>query len=986
VASIALVACNASQVQTQKTGTSSSAVAVHVDNPFAGAVGYVNPDYQAEVSAFANQQSDATLKAKMATVGSYPTAVWMDSIAAITAGRGLAGHLDAALAQAARVGAPVVFTFVVYDLPNRDCAALASNGELTVANDGLAKYKTLYVDPIAAIVANPKYESLRIVGIVEPDSLPNLVTNTGLPTCAQAQSSGAYVQGIQYAIDKLNANPNVYLYLDAAHSAWLGWPSNIDPAVQLFTSTVQGTRRGLAGVDGFITNTANYTPTQEPFMTATQTVGGNPVQSANFYQWNPHIGEATYTAALYAKLVAAGWPSRTGMLIDTSRNGWGGAARPAGASASTDLNTFVNASRIDRRPHRGLWCNQTGAGIGVPPQASPADFPASHLHAYVWIKPPGESDGTSDTVQTARPADPNCDPAHMTQYGVLTNSLAGAPFAGQFFPAQFAMLVQNAFPPIATTGAGGGTGGGTSGGGTGGSATCGAVASAPTGPVATVISASQIDLAWSAVTPPVNCAVTYDLFRGGTRVATGLTTPSFSDRGLTASTQYTYTVQAVDAAGASAASAAASATTQAAAGSAVTDCTQFGTFRVNGGEYVIQQNEWNGNFGQCMSVGPGTRFQVTAGSFNNQGGAPATYPSIFKGCHWGNCSSAPNGMPIQMSQIGSATTSWSVTTAPGDWDVAYDIWFNSTPTTTGQPDRVELMVWIDHQGFPNPAGAQTATGVSVAGRTWNVWTGTMPTWQIISYVATQPVTSVADLDLLALMRDAQGRGIIRPADYLIAVEAGFEIWTGGLGMTTNSFSATVTSGGGGGGAVCSAAPAAPAGLTATAVSPSRIDLAWTAVAPPASCAVTYDLFRGTTQIASGLTGTTFSDMGLAAATTYSYTVRATDAAGASAASGAAAATTQPQPSGGGGGTAAPCANALDFGSNTGNFNTTGAVCYRTNAEINGWGCYNFDGRTLTVNGATVSCGQLPLPPKMADGYRYFAATGGTFPWAGLYRW
>jgi hypothetical protein len=85
----------------------------------------------------------------------------------------------------------------------------------------------------------------------------------------------------------------------------------------------------------------------------------------------------------------------------------------------------------------------------------------------------------------------------------------------------------------------------------------------------------------------------------------------------------------------------------------------------------------------------------------------------------------------------------------------------------------------------------------------------------------------------------------------------------------------------------------------------------------------------------------------------------------------------------GGGTS--CANPVTFTGNTGNFNTTGAVCYRTNMTINGWGCSNFDGRTLTVGGQARSCGQLPLT-RSADGYYYFAVTAGTFPWASLFAW
>jgi lysophospholipase L1-like esterase len=85
------------------------------------------------------------------------------------------------------------------------------------------------------------------------------------------------------------------------------------------------------------------------------------------------------------------------------------------------------------------------------------------------------------------------------------------------------------------------------------------------------------------------------------------------------------------------------------------------------------------------------------------------------------------------------------------------------------------------------------------------------------------------------------------------------------------------------------------------------------------------------------------------------------------------------------GTGGTCANPITFTNNTGNFNTTGAVCYRTSSTINGWGCSNFAGRTLTVGGQARTCGQLPLT-RSSDGYYYFAVTAGTYPWASLYTW
>ena len=85
----------------------------------------------------------------------------------------------------------------------------------------------------------------------------------------------------------------------------------------------------------------------------------------------------------------------------------------------------------------------------------------------------------------------------------------------------------------------------------------------------------------------------------------------------------------------------------------------------------------------------------------------------------------------------------------------------------------------------------------------------------------------------------------------------------------------------------------------------------------------------------------------------------------------------------------PCANPVTFTNQSGNFNTSGAICLRTTATVNGWGCSNFAGRTVSVNGgtATTTCGAGPFPlPKSADGYTYFSVTAGSYPWASIYAW
>jgi len=89
-------------------------------------------------------------------------------------------------------------------------------------------------------------------------------------------------------------------------------------------------------------------------------------------------------------------------------------------------------------------------------------------------------------------------------------------------------------------------------------------------------------------------------------------------------------------------------------------------------------------------------------------------------------------------------------------------------------------------------------------------------------------------------------------------------------------------------------PSVPAGLSATAVSATRIDLAWTASTDDVGVAE-YRVFRGGTELAT-TTATTWSDTGLSPSTAYAYTVRAYDGAGnGSAASDPAQATTPAAP-------------------------------------------------------------------------------------------
>jgi cellulose 1,4-beta-cellobiosidase len=413
-----------------------------LDNPFENAQWYVDPIWSGKAQA----------ETGGSRIAGYNTAVWMDRIGAIAppdGSYGLRDHLDAALDQKANV-----IQIVVYDLPNRDCHALASNGELKQTPEGTTRYRTEYIDVIASIFSDPKYQELRIIAIIEPDSLPNLVTNMADPDCAAAsQGPDGYVPNTQYTLSKLFPIKNVYSYVDIGHSGWLGWDDNFGKAITLIGDAIKGATGGVNSIAGFVSNTAGYTPLYEPFLDSVTQFGSTPTRQASFYEWNPYFSEVGFVQAWRTRMIAAGFPSNIGMLVDTSRNGWGGPNRPSAVSTSTILDTFVNESRIDRRTHRGNWCNQKG-GIG----ARPTVAPAAGIDAYVWVKPPGESDGAASLELSFDPQDPAkgfdrmCDPTYNYSPGsgsnVDTGALPNAPVAGRWFKEAFQLLMNNAYPPL----------------------------------------------------------------------------------------------------------------------------------------------------------------------------------------------------------------------------------------------------------------------------------------------------------------------------------------------------------------------------------------------------------------------------------------------------------------------------------------------------------------------------------------------------------
>ncbi|KAL5428515.1 hypothetical protein PMIN04_000660 [Paraphaeosphaeria minitans] len=147
------------------TQVKSAPAATNSANPIAGKAFYANPYYSSEIVSLAapslSAAGSAALAAKATNVAKVGTFYWLDVRAKVPTIATFAKDVQAKNAA----GANLVLPLVVYDLPERDCAALASNGELLLANNGAALYQG-YIDDISAqIKAFPDVQFVLVTSI-----------------------------------------------------------------------------------------------------------------------------------------------------------------------------------------------------------------------------------------------------------------------------------------------------------------------------------------------------------------------------------------------------------------------------------------------------------------------------------------------------------------------------------------------------------------------------------------------------------------------------------------------------------------------------------------------------------------------------------------------------------------------------------------------------------------------------------------------------
>ncbi|AXK37443.1 endoglucanase [Streptomyces armeniacus] len=260
---------------------------------------WVNPKGSAaqQVTAYRNKD-DGKNAGLIEKIASQPVAEWIG----VEDPEGETRGFTEAAAKADRSA-----LLVLYNLPHRDCGQYSEGGAA-----GGDDYRA-WLDKVIKGIGDRK-----ATVIVEPDALPHLLQEG----CTPQQFHEERYALLKEAVDKLKAQPNTKVYLDAGNPDWVRDPGGLVEPLQ---------RAGIDKADGFALNVSNYQTTEsniaygkklspmignKPFVIDTSRNGNGPAEGHDEESWcNPPgraLGEAPTTKTGEDLVDAYLWIKRPG--------------------------------------------------------------------------------------------------------------------------------------------------------------------------------------------------------------------------------------------------------------------------------------------------------------------------------------------------------------------------------------------------------------------------------------------------------------------------------------------------------------------------------------------------------------------------------------------------------------------------------------------------------------------------------------------------
>jgi hypothetical protein len=212
---------------------------------------------------------------------------------------------------------------------------------------------------------------------------------------------------------------------------------------------------------------------------------------------------------------------------------------------------------------------------------------------------------------------------------------------------------------------------------------------------------------------------------------------------------------------------------------------------ISAGQYFMMNNVWGSGAGsQCIWYNNINSWGVNAS--HTSGTGIKSYPAVVYGCHWGGCSSN-TGLPKRISSLGNVHTWWSQSSSGDAWDAAYDIWFDASSNPGNRAATYELMVWLQWKNTKPIAENYDASGNAIpfarnvvirdadgTSHTWNIYRR----GNVFSFLLASQSTWIS-FDAKPLMNYCVARGWMSSSNYLISVQAGWEIIRGGTYSTSS---------------------------------------------------------------------------------------------------------------------------------------------------------------------------------------------------------
>ena len=507
---------------------------------------------------------------------------------------------------------------------------------------------------------------------------------------------------------------------------------------------------------------------------------------------------------------------------------------------------------------------------------------------------------------------------------------------------------------------------------------------------------AQVALSWTASTG----ATSYNVYRGTTSggesttaLATGVAGTTYTDTSVANGTTYYYKVAAVNAGGTSALSNEASATP-------TSGTTGSGGISINCGgaaasSFVADVDYTGGTATStassiAMSQLTGTIPPQSVLQTNRYGAFTYTVPGFTAGVsctvtlyfaeeYWTAAGKRVFDLSINGTQV---LTNFDIYATAGGGNIAIEKSFTATAnssgdvviTTTNVTDNAQINGLVVGSGSSGGSAPSTPTGLAATGGNAQValsWTASTGATLYNVYRSTtsggEGTTVYATSTTASYMDTPATNG----TTYYYTVAA-----ANASGTSAQSTQASATPE--------PSTPGAPTGLAATGGN-AQVALSWTA----STGATSYNVYRGTTSggesttaLATGLTGTTYTDTTVTNGTTYYYKVAAVNAGGTSALSNEASATPTSGTTGSGGisincggGAASPFVTDVDFtgGTEASVTNTittsqlTGTIPPQAVLQSNRYGAF-----TYTIPGLTAGA-SYPVTLYFAE--EYWTAAG-----------